>query len=296
MVNVVVVNYNNYKEVISYIERVRDMAQVSHIVVVDNCSSNNSFEELSKYSSNKVIVLKSERNGGYGYGNNVGVRYIINNFGFGFIAVTNPDVYFDEDALLACERYLETKGDNIAVVAPRMINIEGKEEKSAWFIPNWLSYAAVRLFWGKKFFQIRHIQDFEKEAEYCDCVAGSFLVMNSLAFCKAGLYDERIFLYCEETVLGIKLKNLGYKTVILRDYTFTHAHATTINSNYKKMKQIKMEWESREYVLKEYFKISFDKVVCVKALKYISILESYVILKLKEMKDFLIDGKRKLKE
>ena len=39
MVDVVVVNYNNYKEVISYIERVKNMMQVSHIVVVDNCST-----------------------------------------------------------------------------------------------------------------------------------------------------------------------------------------------------------------------------------------------------------------
>ena len=296
MVDVVVVNYNNYKEVISYIERVKNMMQVSHIVVVDNCSTNNSFEELSKYSSDKVVILKSERNGGYGYGNNVGIRYIINNFGFGIIAVTNPDVYYDEESLSACERYLEDNSNYIAVAAPRMMNIEGKEEGSAWFIPNWFNYAATRLFWGSRFFRIRTIQEFKKEAEYCDCVAGSFLVINSRAFFNAGLYDEKIFLYCEETVMGIKLKNLGYKSVILRDYSFIHAHSTTINSTYNKMKQLKIEWESREYVLKEYFKISYDKVLCVKALKYISILESFVLVKLKEKKDYLIDGKKRLKE
>ena len=41
-------------------------------------------------------------------------------------------------------------------------------------------------------------------------LAGSCFMMNSKRMIECGMYDERMFLFCEEVVLGIKIRNAGY--------------------------------------------------------------------------------------
>lgn len=56
-------------------EYIRDY--VRHILVVDNFSTDNSVQLLSDIISEKVEVIVSNKNGGYGAGNNYGIKYLI---------------------------------------------------------------------------------------------------------------------------------------------------------------------------------------------------------------------------
>ena len=114
------------------------------------------------------------------------------------------------------------------------------------------------------------------------CVAGSFLVVDTEKFVKAGLYDEKIFLYCEETTLGIRLMKMNYDSVLLRDLYFVHHHSTSINKSIQSViRQKELMWNSREYVLKYYYRSNFFKRVLIIAVKYLALLESQVCHKLK---------------
>lgn len=75
-VAVIVLNYSNYSMTMECVDRIKKSK--SSIVVIDNCSPNNSFEELSDYYKEvkNVSVIKSGRNGGYAYGNNEGIRWV----------------------------------------------------------------------------------------------------------------------------------------------------------------------------------------------------------------------------
>ena len=42
---------------------------------MDNKSTDFSFEKLKKFQTEKIRVISSEKNGGYGYGNNIGIKY-----------------------------------------------------------------------------------------------------------------------------------------------------------------------------------------------------------------------------
>jgi hypothetical protein len=48
-------------------------------VVVDNASPNNDYEVLKEKFSDKpsIVVLKSPKNGGFAYGKNLGVKYVV---------------------------------------------------------------------------------------------------------------------------------------------------------------------------------------------------------------------------
>ncbi len=56
---------------------------------------------------------------------------------------------------------------------------------------------------------------------YVDAVHGSMLMISAQAFEETGGYDEGIFLYQEEAVLGQRMRASGYRTVLLLNRTFS---------------------------------------------------------------------------
>ena len=92
MIGCVVLNYNDAKTTVEFVQRVKNMDSIDLIVVIDNCSTDDSYIQLKILESNKVHVIKSEKNGGYGYGNNVGIDYLKDKVDY--IMIANPDVIF----------------------------------------------------------------------------------------------------------------------------------------------------------------------------------------------------------
>lgn len=67
MVGCVVLNYNDSKTTIELINRIGKMTSIDVIVIVDNNSTDDSFSVLKQYASEKIHVIQSDKNGGYGY-------------------------------------------------------------------------------------------------------------------------------------------------------------------------------------------------------------------------------------
>lgn len=76
-VAIIVLNYNDNENTKKYVNQIEDYKIVDKILVVDNKSTNK--EELKKLStlkSKKVEIISSDKNGGYAYGNNYGIKYL----------------------------------------------------------------------------------------------------------------------------------------------------------------------------------------------------------------------------
>lgn len=258
MIAVVALNYNDCQTMISYIDSISGYSNIGRIVIVDNQSTDDSYDKLKSYynQSEKVVVISSEYNGGYGYGNNFGVRYTIEKFKSEFILITNSDVHYSEATLEALENMMLSRRD-IGVVAPRMLDSSGNiTVNCAWKIPN--SKEFVRALIGNRS-KLHLSYDYNNNElyKYVDCVPGSLLLVRSKAFQNIQGYDEGIFLFAEETVLGIRLKEKGWKTILLLNSTFVHDHSVSINKTYKSKKKTDLlMWKSRKYILKKYYKFN----------------------------------------
>ena len=68
----IILNYNDADTTESLIRLVKDYSALDHIVVVDNRSTDDSYERLKKHASDKIDVLLAESNKGYATGNNFG--------------------------------------------------------------------------------------------------------------------------------------------------------------------------------------------------------------------------------
>lgn len=63
LVGCVVLNFNDSKTTIELLNRMKNMKSIDVIVVVDNCSTDDSFSVLKQYTSKKIQVIQSEKNG-----------------------------------------------------------------------------------------------------------------------------------------------------------------------------------------------------------------------------------------
>ena len=280
-VSIVVLNYNDAITTSTFVKSINDFEMVDHIVVVDNCSNDGSYEKLLKLVSDKIDVIQSDRNGGYGYGNNYGIRYLKKKYDPAYVAISNPDVEISSNTIEKCLDVMRSNC-NCAVVAPMMKMSDNTiNYKCAWKIPTFYQYLLFSLVflgrYGNKMYYSPKVLN-QAGAVKVGCVAGSFLIVNLNRFSNTELYDENIFLFCEETVLGIKVFRMRFETILLRDQFFIHHHSVSINKSIKsRYRQKAIMWKSREYVLNTYYTINWCKKALVTIIKTLSLLETRLL-------------------
>ena len=231
---IIVLNYNDHENTLKYIDNVKDYDCVDKIIVVDNNSTNkDEVHILKKIESDKVEVLCSEKNGGYAYGNNLGLKYLEKIDNYEYVAISNPDVYVDEQTINECLKYLKSN-KKVAIVAPRMNFVSGPARRAAWKkrtpvidIANSTRITQLLLY---PFFKKGEYtkKDYENEILKVDCIAGSFFIAKYDSLKKVNYMDENTFLFYEEDILGEKIRSIGLEIHILNKLKFMHYDSQTI--------------------------------------------------------------------
>ena len=68
---IVILNYNDYETTLKCLQPILDYKNIDYIIVVDNCSTNDSYDQLAKHRNDRWVLLRSPSNGGYAKGNNL---------------------------------------------------------------------------------------------------------------------------------------------------------------------------------------------------------------------------------
>lgn len=182
---IIILNYNSENDTIKYVKTLENYKCINKIVVVDNNStSENATQRLKELENNKVDVIQTDKNGGYSYGNNFGLKYLEEkNEAYDYIAISNPDVEVSENAFEKCFEELE-KNSKIAVVAPKMVDRNGIHiRRSAWKVrtPKIDMINSTRLnelLFYKKFKSGEYNEnDFNTEKLEVEAVSGAFFVI-----------------------------------------------------------------------------------------------------------------------
>lgn len=276
----VILNYNDYKTTIKLIECIKDYKSIDFIVIVDNCSTDNSYEKLQKFANNKVILIKSDRNGGYAYGNNFGIKYLIHNYSCDIIFISNPDVEFGEELVIEIKKQF-SNNSKYSVLSGVMLDINGNVVKNPyWNIPNYKYDLYDYFFIGRRLNKKEFIVDYKQEIMDVEVIPGSFLAIKSNAIQDIDYYDENTFLYCEERILAKKLKNKGYKSGLITGISYRHMHSISIKKTFKKVDTIRILYDSKLYYNKKYNKIGKFKENILKLATQISLLEYKILEKM----------------
>lgn len=257
---IVILNYNDWRITDKLVKNIVEYKSLNNIIIVDNFSTDNSYENLNKkYKNNrKIDIIKTTENKGYAVGNNFGIRYAIKKYNPDNIFIANPDIFFEENIIFDIEEVLKNN-PKIAVVAPMV-----SKGYNSWKLPNYFStLASLFLLLNKKFGNKVYSGQRKNKINYVDVVAGSLFVIKKQAFEEIGGFDEDTFLYYEENILAFKLKSLGYKSVILGNITYDHNHGTTVKKVFKsKVKVFTIIVNSIKIYDYKYLKINvFQKII-----------------------------------
>ena len=125
---IVLLNYNDAKGTVDALKRIDGFSCFNDVIVVDNASGDDSAVQIEKaVEGSSIHFIKAPRNGGYGYGNNIGVRYAYEKLHDELVVIANPDAEFDEALILAMGRLFEYKEKVGAVGAVMRAHSEKKQ-------------------------------------------------------------------------------------------------------------------------------------------------------------------------
>ena len=285
MIDILVLNYNDAVTTTAFIKSVFDFSCVRKILVVDNHSTDDSLTALKDLENDKVIVVDAGKNGGYGAGNNFGIRYMYENYHSEYILVCNPDVIISEETLSKLSEFLKNNS-GYAVSAP-MMNIPGKGTcysayKKVGILPFIMS---VEIFFSKVFSPLYMNVSKKTSSRYIDVfsVAGSLFMIDVEKIIDSGLYDENIFLYFEEFVLGRRCEMMKYKIALLPSLAFIHNHSVSISKSYRSvLKKQFVYLRSYRYILKHYFDSNIFHRTLSYMMSMVSLFEVFVWSNLKK--------------
>ncbi len=162
-------------------------------VIVDNPTRKNQdaekLKKLFEKEKNVHLVLLSE-NGGYGRGNAEGVRFASGEF----LAIVNPDIEVEKDTLDVLLKTLQADKKN-GIVVPLLKTHDGKILENARPFPNVGKLLKRRLFGT----QIIEEKSQTKKVHEIDWAQGSFWILRKELFENLNGFDERFFLFFEDT-------------------------------------------------------------------------------------------------
>ncbi len=266
----IIVNYNDVEDTEKYVKSISNFSIIDRIVVVDNLSTTeNAYSRLKQLENSKIKVIKSEKNGGYNYGNNFGIKYLKSlNENYDYYIISNPDIDISQDAIKHCLDEIE-KDEKIAIIAPRMFNKENKPiRRSSWKIRTFLlDVVHSTRFLEILFYKILRngeysIKDYEKKLLEVEVISGAFFIIKSEVLEKIDFFDENVFLFYEEDVLAKKILKENYKTVCLTNEKFVHYESQTIGKTFSYYKKMLQMYKSKMYYHENYNNINvFQKII-----------------------------------
>lgn len=125
---IIVLNYNNGRKTVNCLISILGQSVDNYsVVVVDNCSTDDSVEVISSYLADRDLnfsiiqnednpsrnishvprfaIIQAARNGGYSYGNNIGIRYAQSLKVFSYLLIINNDITLPPDFLSGMMAY-----------------------------------------------------------------------------------------------------------------------------------------------------------------------------------------------
>ena len=268
-VPVILLNYNSSADCTKCVSDLKRQEGVElEIIIVDNCSREDdalAVEQLAKAEGCTFIAAKENR--GYNAGNNIGLRYAAEK-GYEYALIANPDMEFPQkDYIAQLVNVMEQKPD-VAVCGSNIVTTEGQRQN-----PKRYTTYSEELLWPinglyNLLFRKSFIQDVSNQ--YCEMLMGSCIFVRTKFIERIGYFDENVFLYCEEPILGKQVKTANMKMFYLDDATAVPAHVASEKGSFVRRHDI--YWKSRWYYLKNYSGFSSPLL----ALMYISKMIHYL--------------------
>lgn len=281
----VLLNYCDLANSRRFIRAFEHSAVIDRIICVDNCSPTGDFEALhGEFDSGRVMVVRSEHNGGYARGNNLGWRLAMQRWPtLEHLLISNPDVIIDDRSLMGLLATLEDHPE-VAALAPLIVEDDGRPSQYfAWPQPGYwtvlvsalVTLNVLRLGLRIGVYPPPEVGD---PATAVDVLPGACFVIRESAFAAAGGFDEHTFLFCEENILALRLRQQGLHSLIVPRSTAQHQVSSSIlRSVGGGHRKFALMAQSYRYYLREYLATPAPLLALYGVIARVGVAERYLM-------------------
>ena len=185
-ISVIIVAYKNgdiLKECLNRLHFFNNLGNMVEFIIIDNSPE---IENVEKYVIDSKIenyIYKKENNRGFGAGNNVGAKIAKGEI----LAFINPDIYLVEPIFEKVIKVFENP--NVKMCGCQLLKSDQSQGYSFYYDYEDTLNKRIKIKLFNK------IGFFKKRIMF---TSGSDLFIRKDAFIEVGMFDENIFMYCEE--------------------------------------------------------------------------------------------------
>jgi len=209
---------------------------INRIYLIDN-SPTDILSCLASLDS-RIEYIFNNANLGFGKAHNIALKRSIEE-NIPYHLVLNPDVYFEKGVLEELYKFMETNKD-VGIVMPKVLYPDGNIQYLCKLLPTPLDLFGRRfLNFGpfKKIVEKRNeiyelrFTGYDKIMEV-PYLSGCFMFIRTEVLKNVGLFDERFFMYLEDTDLSRRIHRVA-KTIY---YPYVHVYHEYGKGSYKSLK------------------------------------------------------------
>lgn len=195
------------------------------VAIVDNASGDGVKELESIFPNTKVFV--QNKNNGFGAGHNRACQM----FDADYYFILNPDTEFFGDSCVLEKMYkFMEENPRVGVLGPKIVYPNGDLQYSCYRFPVFTQPFFRRTIWGqsgkgKKLNDHFLMKDFShEEVRPVDWLMGSALFIRGRAFKEVGGFDERYWMYAEDSDLCRQLWERHWAVYYYPEVCIRHVH------------------------------------------------------------------------
>src|ERR1700686_346218 len=193
-----------------------------------------------------VTYVLAPINGGFAFGNNLGIQQAYANGAPAYVHLLNPDAQVRQGAIGSLVQFMEAHSD-VGIAGGSFENLDGSDWPFAFRFPSMLGELDARLEFGLVTrllgpWVVPRVM--AKTPQPVDWVSGASMMIRPSVFSAIGGLDENYFLYFEETDLCLRAKRAGFATWYVPEARVMHmeGQSTKVNENDARPKRLPAYW------------------------------------------------------
>ncbi|MDD5072047.1 MAG: glycosyltransferase family 2 protein [Patescibacteria group bacterium] len=226
-ISIIILNYKSRGLALNCVKSIKeaDFGVLKYeIIVVDN-NSDDGIGEILSWQYPEIRFVQNKKNLGMGAGNNAGIKKAQGKYA----VIMNPDTIAFPDTFLKLYNFMESNPE-VGIAGPKQFYPDRTVQNSCYQWYNLLTPIYRRTPLGKFKFARKDVdrflmKDFDhNSAKEVDWLLGSFLFCRRACLDQIGLFDERFFMYLEDTDLCRRASSRSWKVIYFPESRIIHNH------------------------------------------------------------------------
>ena len=176
-----------------------------------------------------ITIIKANSNNGYAAGNNIGIRYAINNLPFDYIWILNNDTVVERDCLSKVIDYSSKLDNDVGMIGTTVkFYYSPTILQSLGCTYNPFLGFSTQLGLNRK---ESTISKYRKDTNIIDYISGCSIIVTNKFIKSVGLLSEDYFLYFEEIDWASRGKKFGFRIDFCYDSVIYHKDGASTKVN-----------------------------------------------------------------